>query len=635
MCGFVGSFGGALPTDESLEKITTMITHRGPDAVGYYKDDFIKLGFRRLSIIDLENGHQPLSYENHRYIIIFNGEIYNHVEIRDRLKKEGLSFETESDTEVILALYSIMKEDAVKELRGMFAFVIWDKQEQEIFAARDHFGIKPFFYIIINDTLFMASEAKSIYDKKEELEVNVEYLQHYLTFQYYPEPQTVVKSIQKLEPGHYIKQKVNGKMEIKAYWQPHFAPSKDSYEYQKDKILETLRDSVRIHMRSDVPVGSFLSGGIDSTAIVALAREVNPKIKTFSVGFEQDGFSEIDVAKETAEALNVENIDYIISPEEYLQELPKIIWHMDEPMADPAAVPLYFVAREASKHVTVVLSGEGSDELFGGYNIYREPQSLKPFSYVPDAGKKMLHSIAKQLPDGMKGKSFIERGSTPIEERYFGNAKIMTEEEKASFLYTYNKKYPSTEMTKRFYDQIKDYDDVRKMQFIDMHTWLRGDILVKADKMTMAHSLELRVPFLDKEVFRIASQLQTDYKIANGTTKYILRDALKQVVPEHIFMRKKLGFPVPIRHWLKNEWYEWAVQLIQTSETDYLFNKSYLLNMLEAHKNNKGDYSRKLWTVFIFMIWHQIYIEKKINFADKDSKETLAGFEIQTKQTNR
>lgn len=609
MCGFVGSFGASLPSDEALKAITTKITHRGPDEVGYYKDDYVKLGFRRLSIIDLENGHQPLTYENYRYIIVFNGEIYNHVEIRERLQKKGLAFETDSDTETILALYSMMKEEAVKELRGMFAFVIWDKQEKELFAARDYFGIKPFYYSVINHTLFMASEAKSIYDMKKDVKVNVDFLQHYLTFQYYPEPHTAVKSVKKLEPGHYIKQKWNGEMEIKPYWQPNFSPSKDSYGYQKGKILETLRDSVNVHMRSDVPVGSFLSGGIDSTAIVALAREVNPNIKTFSVGFEIDGFSEINVAKETAEKLNVENIDYVITPEEYLSELPTIIWHMDEPMADPAAVPLYFVAREASKHVKVALSGEGADELFGGYNIYREPQSLKAFSYAPKFSKKFLYSLAEQLPEGMKGKSFLQRGTTDLEERYIGNAKIMTESEKRSFLHTYEKQRSSTDITKPIFQRVPHYDDVMKMQYIDIHTWLRGDILVKADKMTMAHSLELRVPFLDKEVFNVAHKLQTNHKIAHGTTKYILRDAMKELVPEHIFMRKKLGFPVPIRHWLKNEWYDWAQQLIKNSETRHLFDKQFLLNMLEAHRSNKGDYSRKLWTVLIFMIWHQIYIE--------------------------
>lgn len=621
MCGIVGAFGKDVPTDNDLKTITTMITHRGPDEVGYYRDSYVKFGFRRLSIIDIENGHQPLTYENYRYTIIFNGEIYNHIEIRESLKKKGLTFQTDSDTETIIALYSVMKEESVKELRGMFSFIIWDKQEKELFAARDYFGIKPFFYAEINETLYIASEAKSIYEMLDGIEINTEMLQHYLTFQYFPEPYTVAKSIKKLSPGHYIKQKYGEKMVIKPYWKPNFAPTSDSYDYQKGRILDVLRDSVNVHMRSDVPVGSFLSGGIDSTAIVALAREVNPNIKTFSVGFEIDGFSEIDVAKQTADKLNVENIDYLITPDEYLKELPKIIWHMDEPMADPAAIPLYFVAREASKHLKVVLSGEGADELFGGYNIYREPSALTAFSRLPSGARRVLNLIAKQLPDGVKGKSFIERGTTPLEERYIGNAKIMTELEKEAFLHTYDKTRPVSEITKSMYDEIIHYDDVMKMQYIDMHTWLRGDILVKADKMTMAHSLELRVPFLDKEVFRVASELQTSHKMMNGTTKFILRDAMKEIIPEHIFMRKKLGFPVPIRHWLRNEWFGWAEKLIKESATEHLFEKGYLLKMLEAHRNQKGDYSRKLWTVLIFMIWHQIYIEGLYRFNEPISED--------------
>lgn len=624
MCGFVGVFGTSLPQSEQLKKMTNVITHRGPDEVGFYEDHYIKLGFRRLSIIDLENGQQPLSFDEGRYTIVFNGEIYNHIEIRNRLKQKGVTFETNSDTEVIVALYSLKKEECVKELRGMFSFVIWDKVNKELFAARDYFGIKPFYYIEDQGNLYMASEAKSFFTTSHQVEVNKRALQHYFTFQYSPEPQTLIDGLLKLEPGHYMKKSWGGELEIHSYWKPSFSPVQESYESQREKVLEVLRNSVKFHMRSDVPVGSFLSGGIDSTAVVALAKEINPAIKTFSVGFEVDGYSEVDVAKQSAEILGVENIDYVIKPEEYLQELPKILWHMDEPVADPAAIPLYFVAREARKHVKVVLSGEGADELFGGYNIYREPNSLKMFSYIPKAGKKLLKQLAQQLPEGMKGRSFLERGTTELHRRFLGNAFIMSEREKEALLRTYQMGYESIDSIKPLYDQIKYYDDVTKMQYIDLHTWLRGDILVKADRMTMAHSLELRVPFLDKEVFDIASQIKTEYKITHHTTKYILRDAMKEIVPEQIFMRKKLGFPVPIRHWLKNEWYDWALNLFKTSETDYLLNKDVLIKMLDDHKKGEGDFSRKLWTAIVFMSWHQLYVEGSHSLNGQVSETEVA-----------
>ncbi|MDX8367449.1 asparagine synthase (glutamine-hydrolyzing) [Cytobacillus sp. IB215665] len=620
MCGFIGCVNNTAnhqrhENDKALfENMNNIITHRGPDDEGFYFDEHIQLGFRRLSIIDLEGGHQPLTYENERYWIIFNGEIYNYVELRESLVKEGFHFNTSSDTEVILALYSHEKEKAVEKLRGMFAFVIWDKETKTLFGARDQFGIKPFFYMEQDDLTYFASEKKSILAALKNGLINYEALQNYLTYQYVPEPETMSYGIRKLEPGHCFTKKIGEPMIISQYWKASFQTMHKSEEKLIKEIRDVLYDSVKIHMRSDVPVGSFLSGGIDSSIIASIAKEFHPNIKTFSVGFERDGFSEIDVAKETAAKLGLENISYVISPEEYMQELPKIIWHMDDPLADPAAVPLYFVAREARKHVTVVLSGEGADELFGGYNIYREPQSLEMFSNLPNFAKSALAKIATMLPDGVKGKSFIERGITPMEERYIGNAKMFEEADKRKLLRDYKSQLDYRKITAPFYEDIQGYEPVNKMQYIDIHTWLRGDILLKADKMTMAHSLELRVPFLDKEVFKVASKISPEMKTAQNTTKYILRKAVEGIVPAHVLQRKKLGFPVPIRHWLKDEMYDWVKQIIQTSETDHIFNKEVLLSLLDDHCANKGDYSRKIWTVVIFMIWHQIYIEKKFDF---------------------
>lgn len=622
MCGFIGSIHDIAierkEEDKTLfRKMNDTITHRGPDEDGFYEDEHVQLGFRRLSIIDLENGQQPLTYDNERYWIVFNGEIYNYIELKEELIKSGLTFSTASDTEVIVALYSQVKEKVVDRLRGMFAFLIWDKQEKVLFGARDHFGIKPFFYHEGENRILFASEKKSILAALEEIVLNEESLQHYMTFQYVPEPNTMSAHIYKLEPGHYFTKKCQEPMTIKRYWRAAFRPVlKTEMEYTK-AIQDALFDSVHVHMRSDVPVGSFLSGGIDSSIIATIAKEYHPNIKTFSVGFERDGFSEIDVAKETADKLGVENISYVITPEEYMNELPKIMWYMDDPLADPACVPLYFVAREARKHVTVVLSGEGADELFGGYNIYREPQSLEVFNNIPAIGKSLLKTIAKVLPEGVKGKSFLERGVTPIEKRYIGNAKMFSEAEKRKLLTNYQEGLDYTTITDPLYQETRDYKPVERMQYIDIHTWMRGDILLKADKMTMAHSLEVRVPFLDKHVFEVASTIPTSMKTAEGTTKYMLRKAVEGIVPDHVLNRKKLGFPVPIRHWLKNEMHDWVKNIIQNSGTDHLIDKKYVLSLLEDHCQGKLDHSRKIWTVLVFMVWHAVYMEDQYDFQKK------------------
>lgn len=625
MCGFVGCmFDTAQKVNEEMRnkinKMNTIITHRGPDSEGYFFDEYINFGFRRLSIIDLESGNQPISYENERFWMIFNGEIYNYIELREELLKKGYHFSTDSDSEVIIALYSDIKEQVVRRLRGMFSLVIWDKKEKQLFGARDHFGIKPFFYSENNDAFYFASEKKSILLASNG-KLDKESLQHYLSFQYVPEPETLTKEVKKLPPGNYFLKKPGKTMRIVEYWKPQFQPMNVSESELTKEIRDALIDSVKVHMRSDVPVGSFLSGGIDSSFIVSLAKQVNPNLKTFSVGFERDGFSEVSVAQETAAALGLENINYIISPEEYMNELPKIIWHMDDPLADPAAVPLYFVAREARKQVKVVLSGEGADELFGGYNIYREPNSLRMFNFIPSPVKHILKVISHILPEGVKGKSFIERGVTPLEERYIGNAKMFEEKEKEMLLKNYKVNLDYKNITKPIYRQSQGYDAVTRMQHLDIYTWLRGDILLKADKMTMAHSLELRVPFLDKEVFKVASKINTNNKIANNTTKYILRKAAEGIVPDHVLNRKKLGFPVPIRHWLKDELYEWAVDIIDLSSTEYLFDKKEVHKLLEQHVTNKKDNSRKLWTILVFMLWHQIFIENLYEFGQEELTE--------------
>lgn len=614
MCGFITVLNYGKPNEEfikkeDLVKMSDAIFHRGPDSDGYFKDEKIAMGFRRLSFFDLERGNQPLFYDENRYVITYNGEIYNHIELRTKLEEKGYEFETTSDTEVIVALYKDKGTELLNDLRGMFSFVIYDSLENEVFAARDFFGIKPLFYYKTEDKLYFASEKKSILKVEENKEVNKEALQQYMTYQYVPEDMTMLGNMYEMPPGHYAKFKIGQEMQIKKYWEAEFKPSYKSVNKAKKDIIDALRDSVKVHMRSDVPVGCFLSGGVDSTVVAALSKEVNPDIKTFTVGFEREGFSEIDFAKESAESIGVENISKVITPEEFMQELPKIVWHLDDPVADPALVPLYFLAKLARKSVKAVLSGEGADELFGGYTIYREPISLEVFKKIPKVLYNPMRGVSNIMPKGMKGKSFIQRGTTPLVERFYGNAKIFTEKEKSKFLKTYSRGIKYTDITGPIYERFKNYDDITKMMEIDIHTWLRGDILVKADRMTMANSLELRVPFLDKKVFEAASKVGSELRIAENTTKYALREAAKEVVKTGASTRRKLGFPVPIFHWLKDEMYEWAHNIIKNSNIEEYIDKSYILKLLEDHKKGIDDNARKIWTVLIFAIWYNIYID--------------------------
>lgn len=622
MCGFVGyvsnhSKQGAKNKKKLIEKMNQSIVHRGPDEEGYYIDESISMGFRRLSIIDIENGHQPLPYKEERYWIIFNGEIYNYLELRDELIRKGHCFQTTSDTEVIIAAYAEYKENITAKLRGMFSFVIWDKQEKSFFGARDQFGIKPFYYASEEEGLYVASEKKSILSVLKDKELDQVALQNYLTFQYVPSSDTLHKAIKELPPGHMITKNRDEELIIKQYWQADFNPVMKTEETFSKEIKDSLYDSIEKHMRSDVTVGSFLSGGIDSSIITAIAREFNPKLKTLSVGFEREGFNEINLAQETAEKLNVENFSYTITPQEFMDEFPKFVWHMDDPLADPAAVPQFFLAKLARKHVKVALSGEGADEIFGGYGMYNEPHSLRLFANTGRLTNYAINQLARLMPEGVKGKSFLLRGTTSLEHRYVGNAKIFEEAEKKQLLTNYNKNYPYRLVTQQLYQQTIGYNPIDRMQLIDINTWLSGDLLLNADRTTMAHSLELRTPFLDKEVFNVAQQIPANLRIANGTTKYILRKAVEGIVPDDVLYRKKLGFPVPIRHWLKDEMYEWALKIITDSETDHLVNKKYVIDLLNKHKVGKIDYSRKIWVMLTFMVWHRIYVEDKIDFLTK------------------
>jgi len=618
LCGLLGYLSNDRTAKELRDQVAEaleLMHHRGPDEGGTVNDRDVVLGFRRLSIIDLDHSHQPLPYDNGRYWLLFNGEIYNYVELRKRLAREyGATFATAGDGEVILAAYKYLGEDGVRELRGMFAFLIWDTEERVLFGARDWFGIKPLFVLEDQRGVFFASEKKALLDLggADAEEVDTRALQHYLILQYVPEPASLHRKIRRIESGTSFTVRPGGPIVTRRYFRPTFPIRKvDDEQALYAQVREVLEDSVAKHMRADVTVGSFLSGGIDSTAIAALAKRHNPKLITFTTGFERAGYSEVDVAALSAEELGVRHVVKVVSAQDMMETLPLIVWYLDDPVADPALVPLYFVAREARKHVKVVLSGEGADELFGGYNIYREPLSLRTLTALPAPVRGGLGLLSRRLPQGMRGKDLLRRGAIPLEQRYYGNARIFRDDE-LGFLSTRDPAVSFRDVTDPIYAECRGSDDVTRMQYVDLYTWLRGDILVKADKMTMANSLELRVPFLDTEVFRVASTLPVAQRVTRETTKLALRQALRDIVPPHVVDRRKLGFPVPIRLWLKDAMYDWARDIIESSETGHLMDKSYVLSVLDAHRAGPRDLSRKLWTLLVFMIWHGVFVERRI-----------------------
>lgn len=628
MCGLLGMLaatGNVEKYVDALERSLPCMRHRGPDAAGTWHDGDAAFGFNRLSIIDLEHSHQPLRWgpedQPDRYAMTFNGEIYNYVELRKELTGLGYTFHTEGDGEPIVVGYHHWGKDVVNHLRGMFGIVIWDTHTKTMFAARDQFGIKPLYYATTPAGTVFASEMKCILEMADEigLELNLDRraIEHYVDLQYVPEPESLHANIRRVESGCTVTLRPGEDVVAERYFKPRFPVQqvKQGEEQQLfNRIAEALEDSVAKHMRADVTVGSFLSGGIDSTAIATLAKRHNPDLLTFTTGFEREGYSEVDVAAESAEAIGVEHIVKIVSPEEYAESIPKIMWYLDNPVADPSLVPLYFVAQEARKHVKVVLSGEGADELFGGYTIYKEPLSLAPFEKIPSPLRRGLGKLSQVLPEGMKGKSLLNRGSMTMEERYYGNARSFNFEQMQRVIPWAKREWDHREVTAPIYAQSEDFDPVARMQHLDLFTWMRGDILVKADKINMANSLELRVPFLDKEVFKVAESIPYDLKISHGTTKYALRKAMEQIVPAHVLHRKKLGFPVPMRHWLAgDELYGWAQDTINESQTEDIFNKKEVLEMLKEHRDGVSDHSRRLWTVLSFMIWHGIFVEKRID----------------------
>lgn len=605
MCGFVGFTNNIPNTREVLERMSESITHRGPDSHGEHIDEGVALGFRRLSIIDLSNGSQPLYNEDGTVVLVFNGEIYNYQPLREELLSYGHSFSTETDSEVLIHGYEQWGKELLGRLRGMFAFVIWDKKRGELFGARDFFGIKPLYYTSMGGAFIFGSEIKSfLHHPLFVKELNTDALETYLTFQYSACEETFFKGVKRLLPAHYFVYK-DGIMKTQRYWNVDFLPDEGpGLEDWVNKISDTFKDSVEAHKIADVEVGSFLSSGVDSSYVAAVA-DVD---KTFTVGFgEDERYNEIGYAKEFSKYIGKENISKVITPEEYWSEFPKIQYHMDEPLADPAAVALYFVCQLASKYVKVVLSGEGADEIFGGYNIYKEPDDVAIYNAVPMPIRRMIGNIASRFPHKRGVNFFIRRGKT-LEERFIGNAYIFSEEERKAILKIKTSAPDAYALTKPFYDMVRDKDNLTKMQFLDLNMWMTGDILLKADKMSMANSLELRVPFLDREVMALAQRIPKRYRVTRENTKYAMRLAAQRACPKETADKKKLGFPVPIRVWLKEDKYIDIVKKEFLSENSKkFFNTDSLIKLIEEHRSGEYDRSRKIWTVYTFLVWYRVY----------------------------
>lgn len=603
MCGIVGLVTKK-EKENTIKLMNDRIKHRGPDGDGYFIDGDVALGHRRLSIIDLSTGDQPMFNEDGSVVTVFNGEIYNYQELKEELIALGHDFKTKSDTEVLVHGYEEWHTDLPKHLRGMFAFAIYDKNKNEVFLARDNFGIKPLYFAKMNDTFMFASEIKAFLDVPDfEKVFNESILETYLEFSFVPTNETFFKGVHRLDAGCSLLYK-DGEIKLNKYFKLDFKEENMSFEDAVKNISDVMKDSVEKHLIADVEVGSFLSSGIDSSYIVSLAKPD----KTYTVGYENKKYDETMYAKDLAEKLGIKNESKIITKEEYLENISKIMYHLDEPTSDPAAISLYFVAKLASKDLKVVLSGEGADEFFGGYNYYREEVDYKFYNKLPFCIRHAIGKVASIFPEG-RGFNFLVRRGEKLENSYIGvNRNFSSKMAKKVLKNNYELK--AIDVTKDVYNEFKNYSNIDKMQAIDINFWLMKDILLKADRMTMASSIEGRVPFIDKEVFKVASHLPFDYKVTKENTKVALRAAAKEVIPTEAYKKKKLGFPVPVREWIKEGDFKEEVEKTLTSDVaNKYFNTKIINKMFEEHVNGKKDNYRKIWTIYTFIKWYQVFFE--------------------------
>lgn len=605
MCGIVGLVTKK-EKENTIKLMSDRIKHRGPDGDGYFIDGDVALGHRRLSIIDLSSGDQPMFNEDGSVVTVFNGEIYNYQELKEELIALGHDFKTKSDTEVLVHGYEEWHTDLPKHLRGMFAFAIYDKNKNEVFLARDNFGIKPLYYAKMNDTFMFASEIKAFLDVPDfEKVFNESILETYLEFSFVPTNETFFKGVHRLDAGCSLLYK-DGEIKLNKYFKLDFKEENMSFEDAVKNISDVMKDSVEKHLIADVEVGSFLSSGIDSSYIVSLAKPD----KTYTVGYENKKYDETMYAKDLAEKLGIKNESKIITKEEYLENISKIMYHLDEPTSDPAAISLYFVAKLASKDLKVVLSGEGADEFFGGYNYYREEVDYKFYNKLPFCIRHAIGKVASIFPEG-RGFNFLVRRGEKLENSYIGVNRNFSSKMAKKVLKN-NYELEAIHVTKDVYNEFKNYSNIDKMQAIDINFWLMKDILLKADRMTMASSIEGRVPFIDKEVFKVASHLPFDYKVTKENTKVALRAAAKEVIPTEAYKKKKLGFPVPVREWIKDGSFKEEVEKTLNSDVaNKYFNTKIINKMFEEHINGKKDNYRKIWTIYTFIKWYQVFFEGK------------------------
>ncbi len=611
MCGIAGFVGGCENAEAVLKKMTDRIAHRGPDGEGHFIEGPAALGHRRLSVIDLDGGAQPMCNEDGRLVVVYNGELYNYRELTAELTAAGHTFATRCDTEVLLHGYEQWGKGLLARLRGMFAFALWDRETQTLFCARDHFGIKPLYYYLAADgTLLFGSEIKCFLDHPAfQKQLNEAQLELYLSCQYSPGEDTFFVGVKKLLPAHWL-EFAGGALTVRRYWAPRLRPASarpGGLPRWQAAVAAAVRESVGAHMVADVEVGSFLSGGVDSSYLTALAGVD----KTFTAGFADPRYDETAHARELSARLGTRHFACRITPEEFWASLGRIQYHMDEPLADAAAAALYFVDREAAGQVKVCLSGEGADEFFGGYNVYKEPFTLAWYDRLPAMLRKALGAAAGRLPP-VPGRNFLVRRARALERRYIGNTELMDERRKRKLLRHYTGAVPPTSLSAPWFAQSKGQDPVSRMQLCDINLWLAGDILLKADKMSMAHSLEVRVPFLDRRVFALAGRLPAPYKANARQTKIALRAAAAKAIPDTTAQRKKLGFPVPVRAWLRQEPYAARVRAaFSSAAAERFFDTRELHKMLDQHLRGRRDNWRQIWCVFVFLVWYEQFFAKE------------------------
>lgn len=609
MCGFAGYIHnyGTFDKEEVIHKMADRIKHRGPDDAHYYVDDGIALGFRRLSIIDLEGGRQPILNEDGSLVLLFNGEIYNYQELREELIKAGHVFTTKTDSETILHGYEEYGKKILDRLRGMFAFIIWNKNTKELFGARDIFGIKPFYYYKKGKEFMFGSEIKSFLSHPNfEKELDEDMIPLYLSYEYSPDERTIFKNVFKLPGAHCFTYK-NGELKVERYYKIEYKIEDDkSLEYWEDAITKEFTESVSMHQIADVEVGCFLSSGVDSSYVVKEISKGTKKVKTFSVGYEEEKYSELPYAQDFSNVIGVPNIANKVSADEFFDAVPEIQYYMDEPLPNPSEIPLYFLAKNARRYVKVVLSGEGADELFGGYPMYLAGGHFDHYSHkVPRPVRKVLGTVAKHCPN-FKGKNFLVRGAMEPYQHFMRANYVFQSAERQKFLKRPIASKVPEEYSKRYFDEVSNLDEPTQLQYVDMHTWMIYDILLKADRMSMANSLELRVPFLDKKMLELSTRIPSRYRAANETTKIALRGAAIKQLPERTANKKKLGFPVPLNDWLREDkYYNKVKAAFQSDIAEKFFVTSELMKLLDDHKSGKALNMQKIWSFYTFILWYE------------------------------